>query len=232
MGIMQALMGSYSSASGISLTHVGASYQREDGGVSFTQTFTPPSGAQAGDVLVLSTYQDRPSSTITSGPSGWTLVGSHSGNPNPVQYYQIYNGSDTSWSITRADDNTTMGSVVAFRPNQSISTVTSEQFQSASGDNETIANTISSVTTTNAPGGRIYFYSSSGVEDNNDLFSVSTTFSPSTDWTTVSGQSAVTGDGPNYAYRLAEEGDAFVSTTASGTSSDKFGQALFILNVE
>lgn len=228
MGVTTSLAGA---ATGISLTHVGASYERSAGGTS-TQNFTPPSGALAGDILVLSCFQDRPSTTISSGPTGWTQVGTLGGRPGFGQYYRIHNGTDTSWTVTWADSNATSGSVVAFRPNQSISSVTSEQFQSTAGDTETITDTISSVTTTNAPGGRIYFYSSCSAEDNNSLFSVSSTFSPSTDWNTVSGQGVVTNDGPNYAYRLAAEGDAFASTTASGTCSDRFSQAFFILNAQ
>ena len=214
-----------------SLTHVGASYERTTTD-TFTQTFTPPSGAQAGDLLVLSCFQDRADATISSGPSGWTEAGTLVAHPGMGQYYQIYNGTDTSWTVTWVNDKPTSGSVVAFRPDASISLLTAEQFQSTVGNGTTEVDTISSVATTNAPGGRIYFYSSSGIENGSNLYSVSTTFSPSTDWNTVSGQGVVTNDSANYAYRLADKGDAFVSTTASGTCANRFAQAFFILNVQ
>lgn len=213
----------------MSFEHIGAMYERTTAS-TFTQTFTPPSGTQAGDILVLSCFQDRAAGTVSSGPSGWTEAGTLVAHPGMGQYYQIYNGTDTSWNVTWVNDKPTMGTVVAFRPNNSITNLTSEQFQSTAGSNSTEVDTISSVTTTNAPGGRIYFYSSSGVEDGSSLHNVSTVFNPSTDWTTVSGQGVVTNDGSNYAYRLAEEGDAFESTTASGTCSDRFAQAFFIIN--
>lgn len=231
MSIMQMMMTPLLASGVSSFTHVGASYERSTTNTS-TQTFTPPSGAQAGDLLVLSCFQDGAGATVSSGPSGWTEAGTLSAHPGTGQYYQTYNGTDTSWTVTWAGSKTTSGSVVAFRPNNSITTLTAEQFQSTAGNNSTEVDTISSVTTTNAPGGRIYFYSSSGVEDGSNLHSVSTTFSPSTDWNTVSGQGVVTNDSSNYAYRLADKGDAFVSTTASGTASDKFAQAFFILNAE
>lgn len=209
--------------------HVGVMYERTTSSV-FTQTFTPPSGAQAGDLLVLSCFQDQAGGNVATGPSGWSTAGNLTAHPGVGQYYQIYNGTDTSWSVTWADDKPTMGTVVAFRPNVSINTVSTEQFQATAGNSETVVDTISSVATTNAPGGRIYFYASSGIEDGSNLAAVSTVFNPSTDWTTVSGQGAVTNDGSNYAYRLASEGDAFESTTASGTCSDRFAQAFFIIN--
>lgn len=209
--------------------HVGVMYERTTSSV-FTQTFTPPSGAQAGDLLVLSCFQDQAGGNVATGPSGWSTAGNLTAHPGVGQYYQIYNGTDTSWSVTWEKDKPTMGTVVAFRPNVSINTVSTEQFQATAGNSETVVDTISSVATTNAPGGRIYFYASSGIEDGSNLAAVSTVFNPSTDWTTVSGQGAVTNDGSNYAYRLASEGDAFESTTASGTCSDRFAQAFFIIN--
>lgn len=209
--------------------HVGVMYERTTTSV-FTQTFTPPSGAKAGDLLVLSCFQDFAAGTVSSVSSGWTEAGTLVAHPGTGQYYQIYNGTDTSWTVTWADDKPTMGTVVAFRPNVSINTVSTEQFQATAGNDQTIVDTISSVATTNAPGGRIYFYASTGIEEFSGLASVSTTFSPTTDWTTVSGQGAVTNDGSNYAYRLASEGDAFQSTTATGTCADRFTQAFFIIN--
>ena len=211
--------------------HVGVMYERTNAD-TFTQTFNPPSGAQDGDLLVLSCYQDRAGGNVITGPSGWSTAGNLTAHPGVGQYYQIYNGTDTSWTVTWANDKPTMGTVVAFRPNNSITTLTAEQFQSGAGNSSTdVVSTISSVATTNAPGGRIYFYSSTGVENgSNSLANVSTVFSPSTDWNTVSGQGVITNDGANYAYRLATEGDAFESTTASGTGADKFAQAFFILN--
>ena len=231
MSIMQMMMTPLLASGVSSFTHVGASYERTTTDI-FTQTFTPPSGAQAGDLLVLSCFQDRAGANVTTGPSGWSTAGNLTAHPGVGQYYQTYNGTDTSWTVTWAHDKPTSGSVVAFRPNNSISSVSSEQFQSSAGDNSTEVDTISSVATTNAPGGRIYFYSSSGISNGSNLHSVSTTFSPSTDWNTVSGQGVVTNDSANYAYRLADKGDAFESTTASGTASARFAQAFFILNAE
>lgn len=229
---MMNVTASLAGAGGVTtFSHVGVSYQRTTTDTS-TPTFSPPTGAQAGDVLVLTSYINKVGVSVTSGPTGWTSVGAGSAHPSMAHYFQIYNGNDTQWSLTWGNNDSTAGTVVAFRPNAPISNLTSEQFKSAAGDGQTITSTISSVATTNAPGARLYFYSSTATPKSS-IDNVTASFSPSTNWQHVSGQGAVTSDSANYAYRLAAQGDAFVSTTASGTcSTEKFAQAFFILNAQ
>jgi len=218
-------------ASGVtSFTHIGASYERSTTNTT-TKTFTVPSGAQAGDLLILTSFVDNGSSTITSPPSGWTAIGNNTGAteyPEGYSYYQIYNGTDTSWSLTWNTADTSAGIVVAFRPDNTITTVTTEQFQESDGPSA-LSDTISSVTDTNAPGGRIYMYFLTG-RPTSTIQNPTPTFSPSTGWTHVDGDPLDAADYMDYAYKLAAAGDAFLSTTISTTDAGRQGQHFFIVN--
>jgi hypothetical protein len=213
-----------------SFTHVGASYERSTTNTA-TKTFTPPAGAQAGDLLILTSFVDNGSSTITSPPSGWTAIGNNTGAteyPEGYSYYQIYNGTDSSWTATWSATDTSAGIVVAFRPDNPITTVTTEQFQESDGPSA-LSDTISSVTDTNAPGGRIYMYFLTG-RPISTIQNPTPTFTPSTGWTHVDGEPLAAEDYMDYAYKLASAGDAFVSTTISTNDTGRQAQHFFIVN--
>ena len=236
MAIMQALMGSYSSggsgSSGVtSFSWVDDSYSRTTTEGNTSHSVSVPTGAQSGDVLILSVFMDR-SSAQASTPSGWTFLGHNNIEaPGSSHFYRIYDGTGSPWSTTWSTDKTYWGSMVAFRPDATITTLSAEQFTTAGGDTTTITNTISSVATTNAPGGRIYFHTSSSTGAS-DLDTVTDTFGGSSGWTTVSGQGVITGDANNYNYKLDTAGTAFTSTTVSSQSGNKFQSNFFILNAE
>ena len=213
-----------------SFTHVGASYERSTSGTT-TKTFTKPSGAQAGDLLILTSFIDNGSRTISSPPSGWTQIGQSSSTeyPEGYSYYQIYNGTDTSWNLTWNVGYSSAGIVVAFRPDNPITTVTSEQFQDDDGPSS-LSNTISSVADTNAPGGRIYMYFLTGRPLSSYIQDPTPTFSPSSGWTHVDGDPLFSTDYMDYAYKFASAGEAFVSTTITTNDAGRQGQHFFILN--
>ena len=213
-----------------SFTHVGASYERSTTNTA-TKTFTPPAGAQAGDLLILTSFVDNGSSTITSPPSGWTAIGNNTGAteyPEGYSYYQIYNGTDSSWTATWSATDTSAGIVVAFRPDNPITTVTTVQFQESDGPSA-LSDTISSVADTNAPGGRIYMYFLTG-RPISTIQNPVPTILPSTGWIHVDGEPLAAEDYMDYAYKLASAGDAFVSTTISTTDAGRQGQHFFIVN--
>lgn len=213
-----------------SFTHVAASYERSTANTT-VKTFTPPAGAQAGDLLILTTFTDR-SDTLSSAPSGWTLIGNNTSGteyPEGYSYYQIYDGSTSSWTATWTTADTSAGIVVAFRPDNPITTVTTEQFQQADGPSA-LSDTISSVATTNAPGGRIYMYFLTG-RPTSAIQDPTPTFSPNTGWTHVDGEPLNgSADYMDYAYKLASAGEAFVSTTISTNDTGRQAQHFFIVN--
>jgi hypothetical protein len=218
-------------------THVAASYERSTTNTS-EKTFTPPVGAQAGDLLFLTTWIDDGYRVVTTPPSGWTEIGNNTSGseyPEGYSYYQIYDGSTSSWTLQWNGSDTSAGIVVAFRPDNPITTVTTEQFQEDDGsDPSGLSNTISSVTDTNAPGGRIYMYFLTGrptrASGQDVIQNPTPTFSPSTGWTHVDGDPLATEDYMDYAYKLASAGDAFVSTTITTTDTGRQGQHFFIVN--
>lgn len=212
-----------------SFTHVAASYERSTANSS-TKTFTVPAGAQAGDLLILTSFVDR-SDVVSSPPSGWTEIGNNAGGseyPEGYSYYQIYNGTDTSWSLTWVGADTSAGIVVAFRPDNPITTVTTEQFQETDGVSG-LSDTISTVTDDPAVGGRIYMYFLTG-RPVSTIQNPIPTFTPSTGWTHVDGEPLLSSDQMDYAYKLASAGDSFVSTTISTTDAGRQGQHFFIVN--
>lgn len=214
-----------------SFTHVAASYERSTNNTA-TKSFTPPAGAQSGDLLILASFVDRGSATITTPPSGWTEIGNNASGseyPEGYSYFQIYNGTDSSWTATWDHADTSAGVVVAFRPDNPITTVTTEQFQESDGPSS-LSDTISSVASTNAPGGRIYMYFLLGRPMTTVIQNPTPSFSPSSGWTHVDGDPLFAQDYMDYAYKLDAAGDAFVSTTISTNDAGRQGQHFFIVN--
>ena len=213
-----------------SFTHVAASYQRSTTNTT-VKTFTPPAGAQAGDLLFLTTWIDQGSRVVTTPPSGWTEIGNNTSGteyPEGYSYYQIYDGSTSSWTLQWDANDTSAGIVVAFRPDNPITTVTTEQFQESDGASS-LSDTISTVTDDPAVGGRIYMYFLTG-RMTATIQNPTPTFSPSTGWTHVDGEPLATEDQMDYAYKLASAGDAFVSTTITASDAGRQGQHFFIVN--
>lgn len=246
MSMMQMMMLAKSSASEpvTSFTHGGdsyASYERSIGN-SYEKTFSAPSSAQAGDLLILTTFIDG-NYEIETPPSGWTEIGNttddsdgYTSFPGGHSYYQIYNGSDTEWTVTWNGSDTSAGIVVAFRPDNPITTVTIEQFQ-GSYSASPLSDTISSVTDDPAVGGRIYMYFLTGrptatfIQNPVPSFIDPASGSPITGWTHVDGDGALDGDDyMDYAYKLAAAGDAFVSTTITTNDGGQQSQHFFIVN--
>jgi hypothetical protein len=212
-------------------THVGHSYERSTTNTS-TKTFTPPSGAQAGDLLILATFIDR-NAEITSVPSGWTEIGNTAiatgdNFPEGYSYYHIYNGTDSSWTFTWDAADTSAGIVVAFRPDSTITTVTIPAFE-GSYSSGTLSDTISTVTDDPAVGGRIYMYFLTGRPTATLVQDPAPTFTPSSGWTHVDGDLPAP-DNMDYAYKLAAAGDAFVSTTITTTDGGQQTQHFFIVD--
>jgi hypothetical protein len=217
-------------ASGVtSFTHIGASYQRNTTNQS-TRTFTPPAGAVAGDLLILTSFTDD-DDIITGAPSGWTLIGDNDGlveYPAGGSYFIIYDGTTSSWTVTWDVADTGAGIVVAFRPDNPITTVTTEQFQSDEGPSS-LSNSITTVADDPAVGGRIYMYFLTG-RPISTIQNPTPTFTPSTGWTHVDGEPLAAEDYMDYAYKLASAGDAFVSTTISTNDTGRQAQHFFIVN--
>lgn len=214
----------------------GVSYWRSSGEGTAAQnhTVSVPTGAISGDILVLSLHMDRSSAAITSGLSGWTLAGVNVGNERPgsAWYYRSYDGTGSPWSVSWSTDKNSWATMTAFRPNGTVSNLSHEQFNVAYADAASVTNSITSVATTNAPGGRIYFYAASGQIDGGNVTDPTTSISPSTGWTEVSGQGVVTGNVNNYAYKIDSAGTAFTSTTITTSSAtDRFTTGFFVLNV-
>ena len=212
-----------------SFTHVAASYQRNTANAT-TRTFTPPAGAIAGDLLILTSFTDD-DDVITGAPAGWTLIGDNDSlaeYPAGGSYYIIYDGTTSSWTVTWDVADTGAGIVVAFRPDSPITTVTTEQFQSSEGPS-TLSDSITTVADDPAVGGRIYMYFLAG-RPTTSIQDPAPTFSPSTGWTHVDGEPLAAEDYMDYAYKLASAGDAFVSTTISTTDAGRQGQHFFIVN--
>jgi len=232
--ILLAAANVFGGAAVTSFTHVGASYERSKTNTS-TKTFTPPSGTQAGDLLILATFIDN-NLSITTPPSGWTEIGNTadlgSNFPEGYSYYQIYNGTDSSWTATWSGSDTSAGIVVAFRPDNPITTATVVQFQ-GSYSASPLSDTISTVTDDPAVGGRIYMYFLTGRPTATLVQDPVPTFTPSSGWTHVDGDLSVTGltvDNMDYAYKLAAAGDAFVSTTITTNDAGQQTQHFFIVN--
>ncbi len=211
-------------------THVAASYQRNTTSQA-VRTFTPPSGAIAGDLLILTSFTDD-DDVITGAPAGWTLIGDNDNlaeYPAGGSYYIIYDGTTSSWTLTWDVADTGAGIVVAFRPDSPITTVTTEQFQSSEGPSA-LSNSITSVADDPAVGGRIYMYFLTGRPVNSSIQNPAPSFTPSTGWTHVDGEPLASEDYMDYAYKLASAGDAFVSTTITATDEGRQGQHFFIIN--
>lgn len=211
-------------------THVAASYQRNTN-VQAVRTFTPPSGAIAGDLLILTSFTDD-DDVITAGPTGWTLIGDNDNlteYPAGGSYYIIYDGTTSSWTVTWDVSDTGAGIVVAFRPDSPITTVTTEQFQSDEGP-LALSNSITSVADDPAVGGRIYMYFLTGRPLSGSIQDPVPSFSPSTGWTHVDGELLNEDNFMDYAYKLASAGDAFVSTTITTDDDGRQGQHFFIIN--
>ena len=211
-------------------THVAASYQRNTTDAA-TRTFTPPAGAIAGDLLILTSFTDD-DDVITGAPAGWTLIGDNDGlveYPAGGSYYIIYDGTTSSWTVTWDVADMGSGIVVAFRPDSPITTVTTEQFQSSEGISA-LSDSITTVADDPAVGGRIYMYFLTGRPLSTSIQNPPPTFSPSTGWTHVDGEPLSSTDQMDYAYKLASASDAFVSTTISTTDTGRQGQHFFIVN--
>ena len=228
-----------------SFTHVGASYERSTTNTS-TKTFTVPAGAQAGDLLIATSFMDGDRNipndasqlggaegeyTISDPLTGWARIDANTSGteyPEGVSWYRVWDGVTSSWTVSWNTADTSAGVMVAFRPDNPITSLSHEQFQESDGPSA-LSDTISSVTDTNAPGGRIYMYFLTG-RPISTIQNPTPTFSPSTGWTHVDGEPLATEDYMDYAYKLASAGDAFVSTTISTTDAGRQGQHFFIVN--
>jgi len=243
--ILLAATNVFGGAAVTAFTHVAASYERSTGNTT-TKTFTVPAGAQAGDLLVATSFMDR-STYINSDAnqlggaqgeydgsdplSGWAFVGSNTSGseyPEGITWFRVWDGVTSSFTVTWNNADTSAGIMVAFRPDKPITTVTTEGFQESDGPSA-LSDTISSVTDTNAPGGRIYMYFLTG-RPTGSIQNPTPTFTPSTGWTHVDGEPLSSTDQMDYAYKLASAGDAFVSTTASTNDAGRQGQHFFIIN--
>jgi len=228
--ILLAATNVFGAAATTAFTHVAASYQRNTANAT-TRTFTPPAGAIAGDLLILTSFTDD-DDVITGAPAGWTLIGDNDGlveYPAGGSYYIIYDGTTSSWTVTWDVADMGSGIVVAFRPDSPITTVTTEQFQSSEGISA-LSDSITTVADDPAVGGRIYMYFLTGRPTSGAIQDPTPSFSPSAGWTHVDGEPLSSTDQMDYAYKLASAGDAFVSTTISTTDTGRQGQHFFIVN--
>ena len=225
-------------------THVGASYERSTSNSS-TKTFTVPAGAQAGDLLVATSFMDRSTDIstntnqlggaqgeYTSDPlTGWAFVGSNTAGseyPEGVTWYRVWDGVTTSWTVTWSGSDTSAGVMVAFRPDNPITTLSYGGFRESDGPSG-LSDTISSTVPTIAAGGRIYMYFLTG-RPLSYIQNPTPTFNPSAGWTHVDGEPLSSSDHMDYAYKLASAGDAFVSTTVSSSDAGRQGQHFFLVN--
>ena len=228
--ILLAATNVFGAAATTAFTHVAASYQRNTANAT-TRTFTPPAGAIAGDLLILTSFTDD-DDVITGAPAGWTLIGDNDGlveYPAGGSYYIIYDGTTSSWTVTWDVADMGSGIVVAFRPDSPITTVTTEQFQSSEGISA-LSDSITTVADDPAVGGRIYMYFLTGRQSASAIQDPTPSFSPSAGWTHVDGEPLSSTDQMDYAYKLASAGDAFVSTTISTNDTGRQGQHFFIVN--
>lgn len=232
-----------------SFTHVGASYERTTGSTT-TKTFNVPAGAQSGDLLIATSFMDRstfipndasqlggaqgeynnPSDPLT----GWSFVGSNTSGteyPEGVTWFRVWDGVTSSWTVTWNDADHSAGIMVAFRPDNPITSLSSANFQESDGPSA-LSDSITTTSPTNAAGGRIYMYFLTGRPGSGGIQNPTPSFSPSAGWTHVDGDPLSGDDYMDYAYKLAAAGDAFVSTTISTTDAGRQGQHFFIVNAE
>lgn len=242
------ILAGYSAAAAVtSLTHVAASYERSTTS-SATKTFTVPSGAQAGDLLIATSFVDHDrhitdasnqlggaQSEYTNDPlTGWAFLGANTSGteyPEGVSWYRVWDGTTSTFTVTWSGSDTSAGVMVAFRPNASITSLTVKSFQHSDGP-ASLSNTISGVTPTAAPGARLYGYFLTGRPMGSSIQDPTPTFSPSTGWTHVDGEPLSTNDHMDYAYKLDEAGDSFVNTTVSTNDTGRQGQHFFVIDVE
>ena len=229
-----------------SFTHVAASYERSTTNTA-TKTFTVPAGAQSGDLLIATSFIDsnnfipndasqlggaegeynNPADPLT----GWSFVGSNTSGteyPEGVTWFRVWDGVTSSWTVTWNTADTSAGVMVAFRPDNPITSLSSANFQESDGPSA-LSDSISTTSPTNAAGGRIYAYFLTG-RPSSSIQNPTPSFSPSTGWTHVDGEPLASQDYMDYAYKLAAAGDAFVSTTISTTDAGRQGQHFFIVN--
>jgi len=228
-------------------THVGASYERSTSNTT-TKTFTVPAGAQAGDLLIATSFMDGDNNipneasqlggaqgeyTSSDPLTGWSFVGANTSGteyPEGVSWYRVWDGVTSSWTVTWNTTDTSAGVMVAFRPDNPITSLSSANFQESDGPSS-LSDTISTTSPTNAAGGRIYMYFLTG-RPGGSIQNPTPTFTPNTGWTHVDGEPLATEDYMDYAYKLASAGDAFVSTTISTTDAGRQAQHFFIVNAE
>ena len=149
--------------------------------------------------------------------------------PEGVTWYRVWDGVTSSWTVTWNSGDTSAGVMVAFRPDNPITSLTHEKFQESDGPSA-LSDTISTVTDDPAVGGRIYMYFLTGRPQGGSIQNPTPTFTPSTGWTHVDGEPLLAADYMDYAYKLASAGDAFVSTTISTNDTGRQGQHFFIVN--
>lgn len=242
------LAGYSAAAAGVtSLTHVAASYERSTTSTA-TKTFTVPSGAQAGDLLIAASFMDGDRNISSSSDqlggaqgeytndplTGWAFLGANTSGteyPEGVSWYRVWDGTTSTFTVTWAQSDTSAGVMVAFRPDTSITSLTVKSFQQSDGP-ASLSDTINGVTPTAAPGARLYGYFLTG-RPTGSIQNPTPTFTPSTGWTHVDGEPLNgSADYMDYAYKLDDAGDSYVNTTISTNDAGRQGQHFFVIDVE
>lgn len=224
-----------------SFTFVGYNYERSTSNTT-TKTFTAPSGAQAGDVLIAFSCVD--SDTYVNGWStnqlgaaqgeysassefdGWRWQGATNvGGGTAFQDAQCLarvlpsdwdpNTDTDAWTITWNSAKRSAGVIVAFRPSSPITGFEKTGFV---GDHGTsgLTNALTAVDTglaDVAAGPRLYLYLLSGKPFSGYIEDPDPTFPSGQGWEHYDGDGVGTADQMDFAYKLSDEGDAFVSTT-------------------
>lgn len=102
-GVLCATIGTFkAAASGSGITFVGVNSGNSAAASVSTQTRTIPSTAQAGDVaFFLAAANTSSTNTISSGPSGFTLITNNStGSGKQILYYKVLGSGDPGTNVT------------------------------------------------------------------------------------------------------------------------------------
>ena len=223
--------------SSFTIIHVGRTYEASLSAGQI-KTFTVPSEAIAGDLLILSTFVDDGNITVSGGghPAGFVEFVNNTDTteyPEGYSYYKIHNGTDTSFTVTWSAADRSAGILSAYRVSQPITDITTLSTTSQDGPSA-LNSTISSVSPTAVPDStaRLYYYALTGRITATEIQDPVPTFSPSTGWTHVDGDAATsTDDNMDYAYKFDLPGKSYVSQNVTTTDAGRQGHQLAVLDI-
>ena len=175
------------------------------------------------------------STSVEDELDGWKWQGgttpSESGNfGDSLCYGRVWDGQTNAWTITWDGGNRSTGVILAFRPSSPITgwektaNLRQTTFDTASG----LTNTISSsgANAAIAAGPRLYLYLLSGKPTGSAVQNPTPTFPADQTWEYYDGASESNGQ-MDFAYRLADEGEDFDSTTITTTSGSEQSAHLY-----